>query len=375
MSPIYTEIGRDVTLTAVTIGLLGMVPPIMFSLAGILSPRLGRATGLEWALAIACGGMVLGPIIRGLAQDPVVIGVGTVVALAGAGIGNILIPSAVKKYFPDRVGMMTAVYATIMVFGTTLAPLGAAPAAEAFGWRAWLVSWAAIGLACAAPWIVLALQHRRDLRSGAASRVEHVALPAPVIRSRMAWMIALAHLVPTICVYAMFGWLPIIIRDLTGMDAASAGAALALFALMGLPASLLAPVLGSRGWTSQIIAGGAICAVLGFGGFLLAPTAAPWLWTALAGLGPFSFPFILALFSLRTRSHQTAAVLSGFVQTIGYAGGALGPILVGALHEATGGWQLPLAALLVISIIAFVPAIALRKPVMLEDELAAIARR
>ena len=39
MSPIYTEIGRDVTLTAVTIGLLGMVPPIMFSLAGILSPR------------------------------------------------------------------------------------------------------------------------------------------------------------------------------------------------------------------------------------------------------------------------------------------------------------------------------------------------
>ncbi|HOD33073.1 MAG TPA: hypothetical protein PKO12_06315 [Holophaga sp.] len=102
---------------------------------------------------------------------------------------------------------------------------------------------------------------------------------------------------------------------------------------------------------------------------------APWLWTGLIGLGPLVFPLLLALFGLRTRSHHAAAQLSGFVQTIGYAGGAVGPLLVGTLHEVTGGWSIPLAALLCISVVSIIPAIALRRPVMLEDELAVVAAR
>ena len=147
MSPIYEQIGQDIVITAVVIGLLGMVPPIMFSLAGILSPRLSRATGLEWALVIACLAMVVGPVLRGFANDATMLGVGTIIALAGAGVGNILIPPAVKKYFPDRIGRMTAVYATIMSIGATLSPLAAAPATIAMGWRGWLLAWAFIGLA------------------------------------------------------------------------------------------------------------------------------------------------------------------------------------------------------------------------------------
>lgn len=373
MSPIYDQIGQDISLNGVIIGLLGMIPPIMFSLAGILSPRLSRATGLEWALVLACCAMIVGPLVRSLAVDATMLGVGTIIALAGAGVGNILIPPAVKKYFPDRIGQMTAVYATIMSLGAALSPLAAAPVALEVGWRGWLMAWAVVGLACAAPWIVLALRHRRDLRSGDAVAPTHSALPAPIMRSRLAWMMALAHLVPTICVYAMFAWLPTIMQDIAGATEVQAGAMLSLFAFMGLPSALLAPILGAKGWTSQLMIGGVVAFVVGFAGLLIAPASAPWLWTGLIGLGPFVFPLLLALFGLRTRSHHAAAQLSGFVQTIGYAGGAIGPILVGTLHEVTGGWSLPLAVLLVVSLVSIVPAIALRRPVMLEDELAAKA--
>lgn len=375
LAPVFDLIGRDVPITALTIGLLGMVPPLMFSITGIVSPRLARVTGLEWALVLACVGMVAGPALRAAAADASMLTIGTVVTLSGAGVGNILVPAAVKKYFPDRIGAMTAAYATIMSIGASLAALVAAPTAAAVGWRGWLLAGALTGAVCAIPWVVLALRHRRDLRSGDVLPAIHAPLPAPIARSAMAWTIAVAHLLPTLCVYALFAWLPTIMHDLIGSTPAEGGGMLAIFAIMGLPAAVLAPVLGARGWTSSIIVGGVAAFALGFLGLLLAPAAAPWLWVALTGLGPFSFPVILALFSLRTRSHQSAAVLSGFVQTIGYAGGALGPLLVGALHELSGGWTVPLVVLLAISLLNLVPAVLLRRPVLLEDELAAVAAR
>ena len=375
MSPIYDQIGQDITLNGVVIGMLGMIPPIMFSLAGIASPRLARATGLEWALVLGCCAMVVGPVLRAVAVDATMLGAGTIVALAGAGVGNILIPPAVKKYFPDRIGQMTAVYATTMSIGAALSPLAAAPVALEVGWRGWLMAWAVIGIACAAPWVVLALRHRRDLRSGDAVAPTHSALAAPITQSRLAWMLALAHLVPTICVYAMFAWLPTIMHDIAGASEVQAGAMLSLFALMGLPAALFAPILGAKGWTTQLMIVGVVAFIAGFTGLLIAPAAAPWLWTGLIGAGPLVFPLLLALFGLRTRSHHAATQLSGFVQTIGYAGGAIGPLLVGTLHEVTGGWSIPLAALLCISVVSIIPAIALRRPVMLEDELAVVAAR
>lgn len=266
MSPIFDRIGDDVAVTAIAIGLLGMVPPLMFSLTGLLSPRLARATGLEWALVLACAAMVIGPALRAVAADASMLAAGTVVALAGAGVGSILVPSSVKKYFPDRIGGMTAAYATIMSVGAAISPLVAVPATDAVGWRGWLLAGGLVAAVCAIPWVVLALRHRRDLRTGDAVAAVHTPLPASILRSGTAWTIAVAHFVPTMCAYAMFAWLPTIMRDIAGVSAAEGGAMLSLFAIMGLPAAVLGPVLGARGWTSPIIGGGVAAFVLGFGG-------------------------------------------------------------------------------------------------------------
>jgi CP family cyanate transporter-like MFS transporter len=67
----------------------------------------------------------------------------------------------------------------------------------------------------------------------------------------------------------------------------------------------------------------------------------------------------LSLFGLRTRDHHQAAALSGMAQSVGYALAAAGPVLLGALHDATGSWTAPLCVLLAVIVVqaaAGVPA-------------------
>ena len=54
---------------------------------------------------------------------------------AAVGVGNILLPPLVKKYFPDRIGLMTTIYSTTMAVASFTPPLVAVPVADAAGWR------------------------------------------------------------------------------------------------------------------------------------------------------------------------------------------------------------------------------------------------
>lgn len=51
---------------------------------------------------------------------------------------------------------------------------------------------------------------------------------------------------------------------------------------------------------------------------------------------------------LRSGDAHTAARLSGMAQTGGYLLAAVGPLALGAVHQATDGWTVPLCLLLVV---------------------------
>jgi MFS transporter, CP family, cyanate transporter len=53
---------------------------------------------------------------------------------------------------------------------------------------------------------------------------------------------------------------------------------------------------------------------------------------------------------LRGRTPATVARLSAFAQSIGYVIAIPGPILVGFLHDRTGGWRVPLALMVLLMI-------------------------
>ncbi|WP_354500358.1 MFS transporter [Mycetocola sp. 2940] len=366
LSPILSRVSAEVPLSPLIIGLLGALPPICFAVFGIFTPMLVRRSRLEIVVVISLVAIVLGHVLRGAAGNVAVLVLGSIVAFGGIGVGNVLLPPLVKKYFPDRIGIVTALYVTTLSVSTFLPPLIAVPVADAAGWRVSLMMWAAVGVLAMIPWTSLLLrQPSPDRASVEEARPEVV---RNLRRSPLAWALVVIFGLSAVHVYAMFAWLPVLLQDLAGVDDATAGTLLALFAFMGFPAGLLIPVLAARMKNVAILVYAAVAFfVAGYLGLLLAPAAAPALWVALAGLGPMLFPLSLVLINLRTRTGNAAIALSGFVQSLGYVLGAAGPLAVGMLYTATGSWTAPLVLLILLALGCVGAGAVVGRRRMLED--------
>ena len=371
ISPILGDIRVDIPVSNIGVGLLGTLPPILFAASGFLAPRVARGIGLDGGIVLALVLMTAGHLVRAFAPGFVVLLIGSIIAFAGTGIGNVLLPSIVRRYFPDRVALLTAVYACIVGVSTALPAALAAPVAERFGWRPSLGLWAVTSVLALIPWVVVIARERRrripdavDLDSPAATLVTRL------WRSRVAVSITIVFSASAICTYAAFAWLPEVLGDVAGTTPTGGGLLLALTGIVSVPGALVAPLLVAKlrnvGW---LIAVGVASFVLGYLGLLLAPSALTLLWVLLIGLGSILFPVCLVLINVRTRTHGGTVALSGFAQGIAYALGALGPLLVGLLHDASGGWTLPLVFLLLVALLAIVAAFTLAKPAFVEDEL------
>ncbi|EXG81137.1 CynX/NimT family MFS transporter [Cryptosporangium arvum] len=372
ISPILADIRVDVPISNIGVGLLGTLPPILLAVSGFITPRVARGVGLDGGIVLALLLMTLGHLVRAFAPDFATLLVGSVVALAGTGVGNVLLPPIVRRYFPDRIALLTAVYVGIVGVSTAVPAALAAPVAERIGWRFSLGVWAATSVVALVPWLVLLARERRRRRADDLT----LAPPAParitrLWRSRAVRSITVVFSTSTICTYAAFAWLPVILGDVAGSTPTEAGVLLAVTGLVSTPIALIGPLLVARlrnvGW---LIAAGVASFVLGYLGLLLAPATLTLLWVLLIGAGSILFPVSLVLINDRTRTHGGTVALSGFAQGVAYALGALGPLIVGLLHDVSDGWTLPLLFLLAVALVAIVPAFTLARPTFVEDELA-----
>jgi CP family cyanate transporter-like MFS transporter len=351
-----------------------MLPPVAFAAAGIGAPALARVRGLDASLLIAAVAMVLGSGIRAVSDNYVMLALGSIIALGGMGIGNILLPPAVKKYFPDRLGTVTGGYVMLVSLGAAIPAFFAAPVAEAAGWRVSVAVWALLALTALIPWLVLSTRGRHARRAAAS---EAALLPTPsrisvwsMARSRTAWAITIAFTVSSISFYSFFAWLPQILTESAEMTPVEAGAMLSLFGLIGIPLGIVSPILVTRiSNVGIVMLGGVAAGAIGFLGLAFAPTTLTWLWVVLVGVGSIMFPLSLVLINLRSHSHEASAALSGFVQSVGYTVGALGPFAVALVRELSGGWVAPLMLLLATSLLGILSAFWLTKPRFVEDEL------
>lgn len=380
ISPIVTQIQADVPFDSVALGLLGSVPPVVFALSAVFTPMLSRRIGLERLMLIAIVAMVIGHILRSVAGGFPVLVSGTVFAIAGAGIGNVLLPPLIKRYFPDRVGLLTSVYALLLSVSAAVPAVIATPIAAGSGWRFSLAIWSVFAATAAIPWIAVLAQRRRARiavvpgdESPELAEADHEFI-GRIWHSRVAWSIAIVFATSTLSVYAVFAWLPLLLVQTAGVTPATAGALLALNSIVGAPMAILMPLLTLRirrvGILVQVGVAGFVIAYLGL---LLFPSTLTWLWVIFLGIGPLMFPVCLTLINLRTRTQQGSVALSGFAQAVGYTLGSLGPLLVGVLHNLTGGWVAPLLFLLAVAMVAAVVGTRLSRPTFVEDELAARA--
>ncbi|WP_166774789.1 MFS transporter [Xanthomonas sp. CFBP 8151] len=367
LTPLLERIADEYAFGAPTMGALGMLPTAAFALTGVATPALLRRFGLLrtalLSMALATVGLVLRPLLPGTAG----LLLGSLVALAGMGMGNVVLPPLVKRYFGDRVGGVSTLYITVLQVGTLLPALLAVPVADALGWRSSMVVWVLPALLALAAWAMVQTNHRRLRVTGPAPVTPTPEAKGRVARTALGWSMAVTFGMTSLVTYSMFTWLPTLLRE-AGASPAFGGTMVALFAALGMVGALTMPALAVRMRNPfPIVLLCAACHLVAFAGLWWAPLAAPILWVTLLGLGPSTFPLALVLVNQRSRTAAGSAALSGFSQGMGYAVSCLGPFLFGWLHAHYGGWTSPFVFLVICILVQLAAAWVACRPQLLED--------
>ncbi|MDR9363312.1 MAG: MFS transporter [Microbacteriaceae bacterium] len=363
-SPVVFFIREDLGITSITESLIAATAPVMFAIGALLGTRPARRLGLEMTSLIVGGMIFAGHLMRGLAISGEWLIVGSLVALAGMGVGNLILPSIIRRYFPNHIGLLTTVYITFISFGTFVPPLIAVSVAESFGWRVSLAQWAVLAALILIPAAALLKENKK---------VELSVKPAklPLFQSPTAVAVMTIFLVSAITAYLSFGWLPTIAVEHAGVDVGQAALLLSIFAFMGLPAGLIAPLLAEKFPNTQwlIVAGAGSSGVIGSLGFIFVPELI-FVFIVFLGLAQLTFPLSLALFNLRSRYPDTVLQISSFAQFLGYSAASVTTLSVGFIRDLTGGWEIVLAVIGASNLLVITAAITLSKKRFIEDELA-----
>jgi CP family cyanate transporter-like MFS transporter len=368
VGPVLDEITAGLHMSGTQAGVLTSLPVLAFAIFGALAPRLARVLGVHRLTLLALVGVVIGLFVRSKVDSVPAFLALSLLALAGMATANVLLPSLVKLHFPDRIGLMTAVYSTALAIGLTSASVLTVPISEAYGgWRSGLASWSLIGAVAVLPWLGLVRHDRpQDLSDDDLPRTISL---GTVSRTRLGWTMALFFGLQSLQAYAIFGWFAVVYRD-AGFSAHTAGLLLGVITGVSIPLSFVIPAQAARMRNqAPLMWGLMVCYPLGYAGLIFAPVGGAWLWAVLCGIGTCTFPLILTLIGLRARTPAGTAALSGFTQSVGYLLAALGPFGVGVLHDVTGGWTVPLVALAIMTVPQLFVGLAVARPSYIEDEL------
>jgi MFS transporter, CP family, cyanate transporter len=337
IAPLLSLIKADLDLSTVGAGALTTLPLLAFAIISPWSALIARKFGLEKALFGAMVTIAVGVTVRS-GGNAVCLFLGTSTIGVGIAVGNVLLPSLVKRDFRHHVAALTGMYVLVMCLAAALASGIAVPLADDLGWRSALASVLLLLLAAIAVWMP-----RAGAKTAPALNTVTPADGGKIWRSALAWQVTLFLGLNSTISYVVIAWLPTILTN-SGYTPAEAGSLHGVMQLaQAIPGLVLGPIF--RGMRGQRIA--AVATSIFSGIALLGLLALPHLalvWVVLFGIGTGA-GFILGLtfISLRTGNSQQAAALSGMAQCCGYSLAALGPMAMGAVHDALGGWYVPLA--------------------------------
>ena len=335
VGPVLEEIQGGLGISSGLAGLITTMPVLCFALIGFTGPALSARYRDAHVLAGALIAMTGGLALRSLAGGFPLFLVGTAMAMVGGALGNVLLPSLVKRYFPGRTGPLVGAYSTAMGLGAAAAAVAAQPIADAVGsggWRWALAVWAGPALITALVWLAVPA-------SPGGSRESHTAVRMRALwHSPTTWALTAFFGIQALQAYVVIGWSAQYLRD-SGLSAATAGLMLGLNAVVGLPLSAVVPSLTVRPHLQRPLLGVFVASyVAGWVGLWTTPTSLPWLWMILIAVGMATFPMVLTLIGLRARTPETVAALSTVTQGWGYVLAGVGPLLVGVLRGITGGY-------------------------------------
>ena len=249
------EMRTTLGMSGAAAGLLTALPPFCFGLMGLAGPALARRIGLERTALLSALVLTAGQLVRAAVPGQVWVLAGSSVALAAIALANVVMPSLIRKLFPQRMAAMTTAYTAIMTLFAALTSFVTLPIQAAFGadYRLGLGMWAILSLLAVLPWLSAIRSHPFAAEPGATPADGVETAPTPARRIRLAelarvpkaWILAALFGTQSLQAYIVFGWLTTLLHD-EGLSTEAASAQVGVVSLAATVATLFAPTMIGR---------------------------------------------------------------------------------------------------------------------------------
>ncbi|MFD0696671.1 CynX/NimT family MFS transporter [Paenibacillus sp. GCM10027628] len=347
VSPVLQAIRHDLGMSAFAASLLTSIPVLCMGIFPFFAVKLGGRYGIERVIGWSIFVIGIGNVLRIFTGSSFFLLV--TAAIAGIGIAAVgpLLSGFIKQHFASRVPAMISLYTVALAVGATLASGLSVPLqARMHSWQNSLAAWAVLALITLPVWwfFVLRLVKRPE---GNVSTNRQTGLPWGHGR---AWLLTLSFGFLGMLFYSITAWLPPMIENM-GYGKEYAANMLTLFSVIQIPVGLLFPLLLKR-IPSRLfwLLLGSFSMLIGF--LLIMMSMTPLLAAILIGIGPgVLFPTNLLLPIEAASDAQQAAAWSAMTQSIGYVIGALGPIVLGFVHDVAGGYSALIVVLIVVNLL------------------------
>src|SRR5690625_4635626 len=359
VGPLIEEIGKSLNLSESLLGLLTTLPLIAFAVVSTITPIFTKRFGIGKTLLAAMALLTIGILIR---STNGIFGLYFGTALLGIAIafGNVLIPAITKNNFPRRAGLVTSLHSASMSLGAALAAGLSVPLATNLNleWRGSLSVWAILAVFAFFIW----LPQIKKIKNSLPTRTLKAGIKN-LSGSRLMWQIAIYMGLQSLAFYVILAWLPTILLEY-GYSSEFSGWMLSLSQATGILGALIIPLWAGSRKDQRLVIGVLIALeVISLLGLMLPDLAPIFIWVAILGFvldGTFGLALLLIV--LRAPDSETAAELSGLVQSIGYVLAAVGPLLVGVIQDFTQEWNYSLALLIAVSCYKLIAGMQAGKP-------------
>ncbi|WP_218702694.1 CynX/NimT family MFS transporter [Mammaliicoccus fleurettii] len=370
VGPVIELIKSDLEISNSLAGFLTTIPLILF---GFVSPmvskivtKLTMSSTILYALVI----LLIGLLLR-VSGDIGLFIIGTILLGVAIAFGNVCLPSYVKWRFPLQIGLFTGVYSATMNFTAGLGGGLSYPLSEItpLGFRLSLSFWVVLTILAIIFWIP-------QVKSGKQQEVQATKemqnkVQGPKVRmstSKLAWVVALTMAMQSMVFYTVIAWMPTILID-NGLSPTAAGYLLMLNQFSQVPMTFIFPIIASKMQNQKLLVTiVSMLFILGFSLLFSQSYIVLIVGIIIAGFGMGAgFSLCMTFFSIRARTNAGSMSLSGFGQSVGYFIAAIGPFLIGFLHDLLGGWDIGIISLIIISVLFYIFALQAANDQYVED--------
>ncbi|MEH7329952.1 MFS transporter [Priestia megaterium] len=359
VSPVLHGITKDLGMSSTLASLLTSIPLLCFGFCSLFAGRLANRYQPEKMITFAITCIGIATFLRAFTNSSIYLLITALLIGAGIGVVSPLLSGFIKSHFPDKAASMIGIYSTSMVVGASISIGLTTPLQHWFNnsWKNGLAFWSILALLAIPLWLMVIKQSRIPVSNF--SQKTKASLP---LKNKKAWLLTSFVGIVTLLFYCFAAWLPAIVEE-KGWTPAFGGLVGTIAMISQLPATLLLPSLlkvlpSRRFWITTFT----LSIIIGLS-LLCFTNVTPIVSSICLGVGSGGLVSLTLLLPLDMASSPLeASTWSAMTQAIGYMIGAVGPFIIGFLHDYLGSFVPTLYLLIIIGFIAILLGWKITKP-------------